>query len=102
MRKAKIIWTLGAASESEEVLEGVVHAGMDVARLNFSHGTPDEHRRRVRRLRAISHRLSRPVAILQDIQGPKLRLGRFEGGQLLLKEGQEVTVTTRDVLGGGS
>ncbi|MCP3141967.1 pyruvate kinase [Pyxidicoccus xibeiensis] len=102
MRKAKIICTLGPASDSPEILEGLIRAGMNVARLNFSHGTPDEHRRRVDTLRKLAKRLGTPVAILQDVQGPKIRLGKFEGGQLTVKAGQKVTVTTRAVMGQGS
>ncbi len=102
MRKAKIICTLGPASDTPEVIEGLVRAGMDVARLNFSHGTHEEHRRRVELIREAAKRVGRPVAILQDIQGPKIRLGKFEGGQLTVKEGQLVTVTTRAVMGQGS
>ncbi|RKH61611.1 pyruvate kinase [Corallococcus llansteffanensis] len=101
MRKAKIICTLGPASDSREVIEGLVRAGMNVARLNFSHGTHDEHRQRVLRIRAVSKKLGVPVAILQDVQGPKVRLGKFEGGQLLVTAGDTVTVTTRAVLGQG-
>ncbi|RKG90064.1 pyruvate kinase [Corallococcus sp. CA049B] len=101
MRKAKIICTLGPASDSKEVIEGLVKAGMNVARLNFSHGTHDEHRQRVQRIRAVSKKLGVPVAILQDVQGPKVRLGRFEGGQLMVMAGDTVTVTTRAVQGQG-
>ncbi|WP_223632810.1 pyruvate kinase [Corallococcus sp. EGB] len=101
MRKAKIICTLGPASDSKEVIEALVKAGMNVARLNFSHGTHDEHRERVQRIRAVSKKLGVPVAILQDVQGPKVRLGRFEGGQLMVTTGDTVTVTTRAVLGQG-
>jgi pyruvate kinase len=75
---------------------------MNVARLNFSHGTHDDHRRRVNTIRKASRRLGIPVAILQDVQGPKIRLGKFEGGQIVVKEGQTVTVTTRPVLGQGT
>ncbi len=100
MRKAKIVCTLGPASDSAEVIEGMIRAGMDVARLNFSHGSPEDHRRRVRLVRQLARKLARPVAILQDIQGPKIRLGLFEGGQLLVKDGEQVVVTTRAVLGG--
>ncbi|MCI0574512.1 MAG: pyruvate kinase [Myxococcaceae bacterium] len=100
MRKAKIICTIGPASESDKVLENLVHAGMDVARINFSHGTQEEHRLRIERVRAVAERAGRPVAVLQDIQGPKIRLGRFEGGALEVKDGERVTVTTRPVLGG--
>ncbi|MBN1209422.1 MAG: pyruvate kinase [Myxococcaceae bacterium] len=102
MRKAKIICTLGPASDTPEVIEGLIRAGMNVARLNFSHGTHDDHRRRVNTIRRVSRRLGMPVAILQDVQGPKIRLGRFEGGQLTVKQGQTVTVTTRAVLGQGA
>ncbi|MFL5343443.1 MAG: pyruvate kinase [Hyalangium sp.] len=102
MRKAKIICTLGPSSDTPEVLEGLIRAGMNVARLNFSHGTQDDHRRRVNTLRKLSRKLGIPVAILQDVQGPKIRLGKFEGGQLVVKQGQTVTVTTRAVLGQGT
>jgi pyruvate kinase len=102
MRKAKIICTLGPASDTPEVIEGLIRAGMNVARLNFSHGTHEDHRRRVNTIRKVSRRLGIPVAILQDVQGPKIRLGKFEGGQLLVKVGQTVTVTTRAVLGHGT
>lgn len=102
MRKAKIICTLGPASDTTEVIEGLIRAGMNVARLNFSHGTHDEHRRRVDRIRKAAKKLGMPVAILQDIQGPKIRLGSFVNGCLEVKMGQAVTVTTRAVLGEGS
>ena len=102
MRKAKIICTLGPASNSPEVIEGLIRAGMNVARLNFSHGTQEDHRRRVNTIRKVSRKLGIPVAILQDVQGPKIRLGKFEGGQLTVQEGQTVTVTTRAVLGQGT
>ena len=102
MRKAKIICTLGPASDTPEVIEGLIRAGMNVARLNFSHGTHDDHRRRLATIRKVSRKLGIPVAILQDVQGPKIRLGRFEGGQITIKQGQQVTVTTRAVLGQGN
>jgi pyruvate kinase len=99
MRKARIVCTLGPASSSPEVLEAMVRAGMDVARFNFSHGTHAEHLARAETLRAAAKRAGREVAILQDIQGPKIRLGSFEGGSATVKQDQLVTVTTRDVLG---
>jgi len=102
MRKAKIICTLGPSSDSEEVITGLIRAGMDVARLNFSHGTREEHRARMAKVRRIASKLGRPVAILQDIQGPKIRLSVFEGGQLTVREGETVIVTTRKVIGSGS
>jgi pyruvate kinase len=99
MRKAKIICTLGPSSDSAEVIEGLIRAGMNVARLNFSHGTHDQHRRRVNLIRRAARKLGVPVAILQDIQGPKIRLGKFENGCLEVKSGQTVVVTTRELLG---
>ncbi len=99
MRKARIICTLGPSSSSAEVLEAMVLAGMDVARLNFSHGTHDEHRARVELLRKVSKKVGKPIALLQDIQGPKVRLGRFVSGSMTVVEGQKVTITTRKVLG---
>ncbi|HYO57370.1 pyruvate kinase [Archangium sp.] len=99
MRKAKIICTLGPSSDSAEILEELIRAGMNVARLNFSHGTHDQHRRRVNLIRRAAKKLGLPVAILQDIQGPKIRLGKFEGGCLEVKTGQTVVVTTRALLG---
>ena len=89
-RRTKIVVTIGPASSEPEVLAGLIEAGMDGARLNFSHGTQDDHRRRVNTIRKVSRRLGIPVAILQDVQGPKIRLGRFEGGQIVVKEGQTV------------
>jgi pyruvate kinase len=101
MPKAKIICTLGPSSETPAILEAMVRAGMNVARLNFSHGTHEEHARRVRNLRSAAKRAGRDVAILQDVQGPKIRLGEFEGGQLEVKTGQKVILTTRAVKGSG-
>src|SRR6266851_5286138 len=92
MRKAKIICTLGPASESANV----------IARLNFSHGTQLEHQRRLELVRSVAKKLDRPVAILQDIQGPKIRVGRFVEGQITLKGGQQPTITTRKVVGSGT
>ena len=81
------------------MIEGLILGGMDVARLNFSHGTHADHRTRIDRIRKAANRTGRQVAILQDIQGPKIRLGQFLGGQATVKDGDEVTVTTRKVLG---
>ena len=99
MRKAKIICTLGPASETPRVIAGMIRAGMDVARLNFSHGTQREHQKRLELVRAAAKKLDRPVALLQDIQGPKLRVGQFADGQLPVRTGQQVVVTSRPVLG---
>lgn len=89
MRKAKIVATIGPASDSEQVLESLIRAGMDVARLNFSHGTHDQHQVRVSRIREVSRRLNMPVGILQDLQGPKIRVGKLNV-PLQLATGEDV------------
>lgn len=77
MRRAKIVATIGPASDSEETLEKLMHAGMNVARLNFSHGTHEQHAARVATIRKVAKKLSLPVGILQDLQGPKIRVGKL-------------------------
>jgi pyruvate kinase len=99
MRRARIICTLGPSTDSPSVLEGMIRAGMDVARFNFSHGTWDDHRRRFDLLQKLAKRQRRAVAVMQDVQGPKIRLGLFEAGQMPVRAGQTVTITTRDVVG---
>ena len=90
IRRTKIIATLGPASESPEVLEKIIRAGTDVVRLNFSHGTADEHRARAELVRQIAARLNRHVAILADLQGPKIRIARFKDKRKIqLVEGQD-------------
>jgi pyruvate kinase len=91
-RKTKIVCTIGPASESPQVLEKLVRAGMNVARLNFSHGTHDEHRAKLHRLRAISKKLGRPVAVIQDLCGPKIRTGEIET-PIPLKYGQTIALS---------
>jgi len=87
-RKAKIIATLGPASSSKEVIHDLFRAGADVFRLNFSHGTHADHRARYDTIREIERELERPIGILADMQGPKLRIGTLEGGEVTLKAGQ--------------
>ncbi len=100
MRRTKIVCTIGPASESEERLEQLMRAGMNVARLNFSHGTHEQHAIIIERVREISARLGCSVAILQDLQGPKIRTGPLEDGKpVMLVDGAEVTITTRPVVG---
>lgn len=99
MRKAKIVCTLGPATDTLEKVEALIHAGMDVARLNFSHGTHRDHERRLNLVREASQRAGKPIAVLQDLQGPKIRTGRMQGGSIVLEEGAEVVITTEDVLG---
>ena len=93
-RKTKIVCTIGPASRSPEKIEALIGAGMNVARLNFSHGTQDEHAENIRRIREISGRMGEPVAILQDLAGPKIRIGvigeepvRLESGFVEQKQG---------------
>src|SRR5579859_64352 len=100
MRRAKIVCTIGPVSSSEERLGQLMKAGMNVARLNFSHGTHDEHAVVIERIRRISAHLGCPIAILQDLQGPKIRTGSLQGGQaVMLNDGAEVTITTLPVIG---
>jgi pyruvate kinase len=87
MRRTKIVATIGPASRDPEVLLAMVQAGMDVARLNFSHGSPEEHEENVALVREAAGRAGRPVAILQDLPGPKLRLGQLENDRADLSVG---------------
>jgi len=89
-RKTKIVATLGPATTSEEAVTELIERGMNVARLNFSHGTHEDHEQRFRTVRAIADRLDRPVAIMQDIQGPKIRVGEFPDGHVVLEQGATV------------
>ena len=99
MRKTKIVCTLGPASESLEIMVALIKAGMNVARLNLSHGTHEEHLRRIETLRAACDVVGQPVAVMLDTKGPEIRLGRFAGGGADLVEGSEFTLTTLEVLG---
>nr|WP_232090439.1 pyruvate kinase [Halomonas sp. MCCC 1A13316] len=87
IRRTKIVATLGPASDREGVLEAMIEAGVDVVRLNFSHGAPEDHRRRLTQVREIADRLGRSVAALGDLQGPKIRVARFAQGAVTLDEG---------------
>ena len=87
LRKAKIVATLGPASSSESVIRALFDAGVDVFRLNFSHGNHDDHRQRVEAIRCVERETGRPIGILMDIQGPKLRLGTFSEQAVLLHKG---------------
>ncbi len=91
-RKTKIIATLGPATSSPEAIEKLITRGMNVARLNFSHGEHDDHRRRYDLVRAIADDMGVPVAVMQDIQGPKIRVGTFPGGSTMLETGSTVTL----------
>ncbi len=102
MRRAKIVCTLGPATSSPSRIRELVDAGMDVARMNLSHGTYDDHEKVYRMVREASDATGHGVGIFADLQGPKIRLGTVEGGPLLLEEGQQFTITTRDVEGDAS
>ncbi len=100
MRRTKIVATIGPASGNLEIITRLIEAGMDVARLNFSHGTHDEHARRIEMLREAARRAGRPLAILQDLQGPKIRTGKLiDGRPVQLIAGQRFVITTREYLG---
>ena len=97
-RKAKIVTTIGPASQDEPVLRRLFEAGADVARLNFSHGTHAEHAEKIERIRRLSAELNKPISILQDLQGPKLRVGKLPEGGIPLEVGQNVALTNIDSL----
>jgi pyruvate kinase len=99
-RRAKIVCTLGPATDRHEVLAALIDAGMDVARLNFSHGTYREHARRLHLVRRLARERGRTLAVLQDLQGPKIRTGSLEGGKPVeLRANARVTFTTRQIPG---
>ena len=99
MRRAKIVCTIGPATESPEQLQALVDAGMDVARINRSHGKAEEHEAVISRVRKASATSGRAIAVLVDLQGPKIRLETFQDGPQELKIGDTFTITTRDVPG---
>lgn len=92
MRRTKIVATLGPASRSPEVVRQLIKAGMDVARLNFSHGSAEDHAQQIATVRALSRELETPVTILQDLQGPKIRVGQLAGGGMTLVSGDVVSL----------
>ncbi|MDE2354714.1 MAG: hypothetical protein KGL17_06785, partial [Betaproteobacteria bacterium] len=98
-RRTKIVATIGPASSSPEVLERMILAGMDVARLNFSHGSEQDHRDRVETIRSIAKKLGRTVGILGDLQGPKIRVGKFRDSKVLLKAGDTFILDADCTLG---
>ena len=99
MRKVKIICTIGPASSSREIIHKMIIAGMNVCRLNFSHGTYKEHRKAVEYIREGAQKYNLPVAILQDLKGLKIRVGSIKNGFVLLEKNSTLTLTTKDIIG---
>lgn len=99
MRKTKVICTIGPACEEEKVLSEMCLAGMNVARLNFSHGTHEEHLRKIRLIKEVRERLGLPIAIMLDTKGPEYRIGTFENGRITLQDGDTFTFTTENIVG---
>src|SRR5215470_16803364 len=102
MRRTKIVCTVGPSSDTEDMIARLIAAGMNVARLNFSHGTADYLRDLVRKIKRVRKAMNRPVAILQDLQGPKIRIGIIGSNVVQLHQGNEFVLTTEDITGDGS
>ena len=98
-KKTKIVATIGPATESKEMLTKAIEAGVNMVRLNFSHGSFEEHLPKLKIAREISKKTGRAIAVMQDLCGPKIRIGEFENGPIELKEGKFFTLTTRDIIG---
>ena len=99
MRRTKIVCTIGPASNSEEMLKKLVHSGMNVARLNFSHGTHAYHKETMDRLKRVRQEENVPLAILLDTRGPEIRVKDFKNGEAFLEEGAAFALTTREIEG---
>ena len=99
MRKTKIVATIGPASEDARVFEQLCLAGINVARLNFSHGTHEEHKKKIDMIKEVREKLALPIAIMLDTKGPEYRIGTFEDGKISLSDGDTFTFTTENVVG---
>ena len=99
IKRTKIVCTLGPASDKEEILTELVKNGLNVCRFNFSHGSHEEHKERMDLVKKVRNDLNQPVAILLDTKGPEIRTGNFADPEVLLEEGQEFTITMKDVMG---
>ncbi len=102
MRKTKIVCTLGPSTDSEEIIAGLFHAGMNVARLNFSHGIHEEHQKRIDTVKKVRSELQMPIAIMLDTKGPEYRIKTFENGKVSLNAGDKFTFTTEEITGNES
>ncbi|QJA07437.1 pyruvate kinase [Romboutsia sp. CE17] len=99
VKRTKIVCTLGPASEKEETLRELIKNGLNVCRMNFSHGSHEEHKGRIDLVKKVREELGQPTAILLDTKGPEIRTGQFEAPEVLLEEGQTFTITMKDVMG---
>lgn len=99
MRKTKIVCTIGPASETEQIITGLCKAGMNVARLNFSHNTHEDHQRRIDLVKKVRSDLKMPIAIMLDTKGPEYRIKTFKNQKITLNDGDKFTFTTEDILG---
>ena len=100
MRRAKILATLGPASDTPEMLEAMIKAGMNAVRINMSHGNHDEHAQTIERARAAARKFNQPLAVLVDLSGPKIRTRKLKGGAAVyLETGAKFTITSRDIEG---
>ena len=99
MRKTKIVCTLGPATDSKEIVKGLCEAGMNVARLNFSHGTYEDHQKRIDLVKSVRSELNLPIAIMLDTKGPEYRIKTFENGKISLSDGDKFTFTSDEVVG---
>ncbi|MBE6685304.1 MAG: pyruvate kinase [Ruminococcaceae bacterium] len=99
MRKTKIVCTLGPATDSKEIIKGLCEAGMNVARLNFSHGTYEDHQKRIDLVKSVRSELNLPIAIMLDTKGPEYRIKTFENGKISLSDGDKFTFTSDEVVG---
>ena len=99
VKRTKIVCTLGPASDSEEILTKLIENGLNVCRFNFSHGSHEEHKVRMDTVKKVREKLNKPIAILLDTKGPEIRTGQFAEPEVLLEEGNEFTITMKDVIG---
>ena len=103
MKRTKIVCTMGPNADKPGMMKSWIEAGMDVARFNFSHGSHEEHKARMKALKKLRKEMKIPIAILLDTKGPEIRTGVLENGQkITLQEGQELTLTTEEIVGNSS
>ena len=99
MKKTKIVCTIGPSSDTYEVLKALVNEGMNVARLNFSHGTHQEHKKRIETIKKLRDDLDEPIGIMLDTKGPEIRIKTFKDGMIRIEQGQDFILTSEDIEG---